>query len=104
VILELLADQIDHVSSGGPGSDYKSRLQEIAARDFDAVPLYRIEETGPDHDKWFDAVVTVGDAIDGRGGGRSKKQAEQAAAAEAFRRLVETIGVVNDNENGARDG
>jgi ribonuclease-3 len=104
VVLRLLAPHIDHVSSGAPGTDYKSRLQEVAAREFDAVPIYRIEETGPDHDKWFEAVVSVGDAVGGAGGGRSKKQAEQAAAAEAFRRLVETIGVVNDNENGARDG
>jgi ribonuclease-3 len=104
VVLSLLASQIEHVSSGGPGTDYKSRLQEIAAHELDAVPSYRIEETGPDHDKWFDAVVTVGGTISGQGGGRSKKQAEQAAAAEAFGRLVETIGVDDDNENGARDG
>jgi ribonuclease-3 len=104
VVLTLLAPHIQHVSSGGPGTDYKSRLQEIAAHEFDAVPSYRIEETGPDHDKWFDAVVTVGESITGQGGGRSKKQAEQAAAAEAFGRLVETIGVDDDNENGARDG
>jgi ribonuclease-3 len=104
VVLTLLAPHIEHVSSGGPGTDYKSRLQEIAAHEFDAVPSYRIEETGPDHDKWFDAVVTVGESISGQGGGRSKKQAEQAAAAEAFERLVETIGVDDDNENGARDG
>ena len=104
VVLTLLAPHIEHVSSGGPGTDYKSRLQEIAAHEFDAVPSYRIEETGPDHDKWFDAVVSVGETIRGQGGGRSKKQAEQAAAAEAFGRLVETIGVDDDNENGARDG
>ena len=104
VVLSLLAPHIEHVSSGGPGTDYKSRLQEIAAHQFDAVPSYRIEETGPDHDKWFDAVVTVGESISGQGGGRSKKQAEQAAAAEAFERLVETIDVGDDNENGARDG
>jgi ribonuclease-3 len=105
VVLGLLAPHIEHVSSGGPGTDYKSRLQEIAARRFDEVPSYHIAETGPDHDKWFDAVVTVGSAVRGEGGGRSKKQAEQAAAAEAYGRLVETDEVDDgDDENGARDG
>ena len=104
VVLDLLAPQIEHVSSGGPGTDYKSRLQEIAARRFDEVPSYHIVETGPDHDKWFDAVVAVGPSVRGEGGGRSKKQAEQAAAAEAYAHLVETVGVEADDENGAGDG
>ena len=89
VVLDLLAPVIEVVSSGAPGTDYKSRLQELVARTHDGVPRYAIVETGPDHDKRFDATAWVAGEIVGQGGGRSKKQAEQAAAAEAWRSMTE---------------
>jgi ribonuclease-3 len=107
VILDLLDPYFDIVA-GGPGTDFKSRLQELSARRLGAVPFYEVEGTGPDHDRWFEATVGVGGDVVGRGGGRSKKQAEQAAAAEAW----QTLGaedVVNDDggedpdEKGAGD-
>lgn len=63
--------------------DYKTLLQEIAVRRFDAAPVYIISETGPDHAKDFFASVLIGGVTHGQGQGRSKKLAEQAAAAEA---------------------
>lgn len=71
------------------GADHKSRLQELAARRFGAPPRYEVETTGPDHARTFYVTVTVDGEPHGRGVGRSKKQAEQAAARDAVTALSE---------------
>jgi ribonuclease-3 len=48
------------------------------------VPEYHVEESGPDHQKSFRALVRVGGHVYGRGAGRSKKEAEQQAAEAAW--------------------
>ena len=48
------------------------------------MPEYRLEETGPDHEKEFTATVFLGGEPMGTGIGRSKKEAEQQAAREAY--------------------
>jgi ribonuclease III len=64
--------------------DFKTRLQELTQGRLKATPTYRvIEESGPDHDKRFEVVVLVGDRQWGHAIGRSKKEAEQMAAANA---------------------
>jgi len=63
--------------------DYKTLLQEIAVRDFDTAPVYILREEGPDHAKHFFATVLVAGEARGEGEGRSKKIAEQFAAAAA---------------------
>ncbi|HXF36817.1 MAG TPA: ribonuclease III [Actinomycetota bacterium] len=68
--------------------DYKTILQELASQDFRALPEYRLEERGPDHQKEFTATVFLGGERYGTGRGRSKKEAEQEAAREAFERLT----------------
>jgi ribonuclease III len=67
--------------------DYKTTLQELAAQDFGRIPEYRVAERGPDHEKEFTAAVFLGGQEFGRGDGRSKKEAEQRAAREAYGRL-----------------
>jgi ribonuclease-3 len=67
--------------------DYKTILQELASQDLRALPEYRIEESGPDHQKEFAATVFLAGKPWGSGTGRSKKEAEQQAAHEAYRRL-----------------
>ncbi len=47
-------------------------------------PDYRVDEQGPDHEKEFHARVVFGDEVLGEGNGRSKKEAEQKAAKEAW--------------------
>jgi len=70
--------------------DYKSRLQEIAQETRGEIPRYRITgQSGPDHDKTFTAQLTVSD-VTTEGQGKSKKQAEQAAARRAIRLLKKT--------------
>jgi ribonuclease III len=87
LVMRLLGDRIEEAAAGPGGQDYKTRLQELCARKFDELPEYQVADEGPDHAKRFEAAVRVHGAINGRGQGRSKKQAEQAAAREAWERL-----------------
>ncbi|MDQ3262887.1 MAG: ribonuclease III [Myxococcota bacterium] len=69
------------VAEGRSGLDYKTRLQEEAQERLKLSPRYRvIAEAGPDHAKIFEVEVTLGEVCYGRASGRSKKEAEQAAA------------------------
>lgn len=63
--------------------DHKTQLQELAARSGGEPPVYRVSSSGPDHSKTFHADVVVDGDVLGRGTGRSKKAAEQAAASLA---------------------
>jgi ribonuclease-3 len=69
--------------------DYKTILQELASADLHALPEYRISERGPDHMKEFTATVYLAGTSWGSGMGRSKKEAEQQAAHEAYVKLTE---------------
>ncbi|MEI7779363.1 MAG: ribonuclease III [Actinomycetes bacterium] len=71
----------------GAGLDWKTSLQELAAANGLGSPEYVITETGPDHDKSFQAQVRLGERHYGRGNGRNKKEAEQEAAASAYAEL-----------------
>jgi ribonuclease-3 len=84
LVLGLLEDRI-RISAAGPGGqDYKTRLQELAAQRFDQLPRYHVRAEGPDHSKRFFASVRLNGEVRGEGEGRSKKQAEQAAASVAW--------------------
>lgn len=89
VVHGLLADPLDGLAAGNDPGDPKSRLQELAARSLDSVPRYEVTDQGPDHAKEFAATVFVGLENLGSGQGRTKKDAEQAAAAEALAVLAE---------------
>ncbi|HEU5144580.1 MAG TPA: ribonuclease III [Dermatophilaceae bacterium] len=73
----------------GAGLDWKTSLQEIAAGAALGSPEYRIDEQGPDHEKEFHARVVVDEEVLGEGHGRSKKEAEQKAAKEAWTAINE---------------
>jgi ribonuclease-3 len=68
----------------GAGLDWKTSLQELTASGVLGVPEYHVEESGPDHQKSFRAMVRVGGHVYGTGEGRSKKEAEQQAAEAAW--------------------
>jgi ribonuclease-3 len=87
VILDLFLPRIRGQVEGGTVQDYKTSLQEMAAARFGSMPEYRIAESGPDHAKRFRATVLLGGREYGTGEGRSKKEAEQAAARMALARL-----------------
>ncbi len=70
--------------------DYKSSLQERTQALCRTAPLYRVViETGQDHDKTFTVEALLQDRVIGAGSGKTKKQAEQSAAANALRTLSE---------------
>lgn len=81
VILPLVVPLLQQASVAA-GQDHKSRLQEtLQARRRD-LPVYRLKEaTGPDHDRVYLVEVLIGDRVYGTGRGRTKKSAEQNAAA-----------------------
>lgn len=69
--------------------DYKTQLQELTQRLFRETPSYTlVQESGPDHEKRFVSEILIGGVTRGRGIGRSKKTAEQAAAMEALAHLA----------------
>jgi ribonuclease-3 len=73
-----------------PMQDSKGQLQEMLQKDGGEAPIYRITGTsGPPHAPVFEARVYQRDTELGQGSGKTKKQAEQAAALEAIRRLRE---------------
>jgi len=88
LVMRLLGERITEGAAGPGGHDYKTRLQELSARVYDDLPRYRHTSEGPDHAKRFSATVSVDGVPVGRGDGRSKKQAEQAAARMAWHRLA----------------
>ncbi len=87
-VLGLLGARIATLPTGVGEQDDKSRLQELSARTLADAPRYELDGSGPEHDKVFVATVFVGNRCLGRGRGRSKKQAEQAAARQAWRSLA----------------
>ncbi len=69
----------------GPGSDAKTRLQELVQAERRLTPVYRMVSTsGPAHAKEFTAEVLLGDEAAGRGVGSSRKEAEREAAKAAL--------------------
>lgn len=88
VVRRIVASHMDRIGEADP----KSRLFEEAARKNLGTVHYVFTEDGPEHDKTFRAVVHLDDRPLGEGVGRSKKQAEQAAAQQAWRRLEPRSG------------
>lgn len=78
----------DEASSGPGGRDYKTRLQELTAQVYSASPTYKVSAEGPDHLKTFFARVLVLKVERGTGTGKTKKEAEQAAAAVAWNAIT----------------
>src|SRR5258708_14754532 len=83
---------IDRSAGLGAGLDWKTSLQELTASGFLGVPEYHVEESGPDHQKFFRASVRVGGRTYGSGSGRSKKEAEQQAAEAAWKAINSRTG------------
>ena len=83
LVERLLSRRLAEIDATG-FHDSKTRLQENAQAKLKATPEYRvIGESGPDHDKTFEVAVVIKDREWGRATGKSKKEAEQRAAAMA---------------------
>ena len=67
-------------------TDYKSALQEMTQMEKKTIEYILIKEDGPAHDKTFVVEARINGIIFGKGVGKSKKEAEQQAAKDAFKR------------------
>ena len=83
-IFSNLLDQAD-IKAEHPPTDAKTALQELMQRNGECSIRYEeVSESGPDHNKSFIFRVLINDVPSGEGTGRTKKEAEQAAAAFAL--------------------
>ena len=88
IVLDLFERDIQAASDQPGTEDFKTRLQEYVAQEFETLPRYEVSDDGPDHEKHFYATVGVAGRQIGRGEGRSKKEAEQAAARAGWHHLA----------------
>ncbi|MDS1112703.1 ribonuclease III [Gordonia westfalica] len=89
IILRLFDERIEKAGQLGAGLDWKTSLQELSSERGYGPPQYQISSTGPDHNKEFTAIAMVAGENLGEGVGRTKKEAEQQAAALAWTALTE---------------
>ena len=86
MVLRILSDRLASLEEPEMSANPKSALQEAVQAEGLPSPTYRIvHEEGADHDRLFVAEVTVGSEVAGRGEGKRKSLAEEAAAEEALR-------------------
>ena len=89
VIYRLFTPLIEQIDSGNANGDYKSLLQELTQYIYKTRPEYRlIHESGPAHDKTFRVTIKIKGSTLTEGEGKTKKEAEQKAAKEAFDCLI----------------
>ncbi len=97
-VLEQLNPYLQMIAGGDVNpNDYKSKLQEIAQAIWRKAPQYRIrDEAGVAHNRRFTVDVLFDSEVMGTGSGRSKKEAEQAAAQDALN-LIESARRAREN-------
>jgi ribonuclease-3 len=88
VVHELFDALMKDVAESGAGLDWKTSLQELTAERGLGVPEYVMSSRGPDHEKTFTAAASVAGEHFPASTGRSKKEAEQAAAETAWRAIA----------------
>jgi ribonuclease III len=84
-VVRLLFEASDDETLSGSTRDYKSELQELVQSRSALAPKYELTGVdGPDHEKVYTVSVLLEGVPAGSGRGRSKKEAQQAAAREAL--------------------
>ncbi|MCI8590637.1 MAG: ribonuclease III [Clostridiales bacterium] len=85
-LLPFLTNEVSSIELSKKGEDAKSRLQEIIQQERNEKFEYvLVEESGPAHDRVFKVEARLNRNVIGRGSGKSKREAEQNAAAEALK-------------------
>lgn len=88
-VIDKLRPQIDQAREEPNGQNAKSLLQQYTQRAMGAAPTYKVlREEGPDHVKSFQVIAVINGKEYGSGKGRTKKEAEQKAAAETLSMLL----------------
>lgn len=91
LIEPLIAPALEEIMAESLHKDAKSEFQVWAQAAYNITPHYKVIDTrGPDHAKEFTMQVLVGDQVWGKGSGRSKQRAAQAAAAAALQKVQDT--------------
>ena len=99
IFLPLLVEEVEKTAESWSFRDFKSDLQEYTQNKLNCIPSYKVvREIGPDHAKEFEIIVVIKNQEQGNGFGRSKKEAEQAAAKIAMGKFPP-----NDNGNKITD-
>lgn len=94
VIRGLFHPLLSKLDSGAPMEDFKSMLQEYTQDVFKTRPEYQpVRESGPSHDKVFRVAIYLQGRILAEAEGKTKKEAEQKAAREAFHCLRDPRGL-----------
>ena len=88
LVERLIGPTLERAAELGAGLDWKTSVQELAAEQGLGVPTYAVEGSGPDHERYFEARLMLGDVTWGVGEGTSKKVAEQQAASRAYAALL----------------
>jgi len=83
-LLKLVGPTLSSAMAMGAGLDGKTALQELVSSLGKATLEYQVTESGPDHDKSFEATAMIGGEAVATGTGKSKREAEQSAARSAF--------------------
>src|SRR5213592_1442142 len=87
-ILRHLGPEIEEMAEGAHGGNFKSLLQQVSQREFNATPQYHLlDEKGPDHSKCFKIAAVIGRQSYAAAWGRNKKEAEQKAAMNALAQI-----------------
>ncbi|MFM9877244.1 MAG: ribonuclease III [Rhodoglobus sp.] len=84
LVLRLIRPLLKNPDRFGAAMDPKTSLQELSTRLGRGMPTYELSDSGPDHSKRFHAGVLLGGKVIASGVGSSKKQAEMAAALDAW--------------------
>lgn len=92
VILRVLSEEIAYCRNLR-GGDYKTRLLQLVQGDGTDILTFESKETGPAHDRMFEAFARLNSNVIGHGFGKKKKEAEQNAAKEALM----LFGMIQDN-------
>ena len=88
-VVRMLGPMLEEAASGLLGRDYKTELQELAQANHKTSPQYRVVDSpGPEHARVYRIELTLLGELLSRGSGKSKKEAEQAAARLAVELLA----------------
>ena len=94
IVDRFLGEAFERAANGTLDRDYKTQLQELSQSQLRAAPRYLVvAELGPDHAKVFEVAVELRGEELARAQGRSKKDAEQAAARLALDALAARVAV-----------
>lgn len=84
-LMPLILEEIELVTNCGAMKDYKTLLQQIVQQvEGEILEYIMVDESGPAHKKVFSVEARLNSNVIGRGQGKSKREAEQAAAKEAL--------------------